>query len=138
MVGALDAEDVVQTAYTKAYKSVSSFRGDADPQTWLYSITRNCALDFLRQRKRKPEHPLPQRPQFSYETSFDVRLKHEDAPLQHWLGKISAHDRTTLQAALTHPTREAAAASIGITTAALKSRLNRAKRRLRKAYADAA
>src|ERR1700688_4997613 len=35
-----DAEDVVQDAYVRAFKSFSSFRGD-DARSWLLTIVRN-------------------------------------------------------------------------------------------------
>jgi RNA polymerase sigma-70 factor (ECF subfamily) len=42
-----DAEDVVQESFLKAYKAQESFRG-SEPKTWMLSIVRNTAMDFLR------------------------------------------------------------------------------------------
>jgi RNA polymerase sigma factor (sigma-70 family) len=42
-----DAEDIVQEAYTRAYKRFSTFRG-GDGRAWLLAIVRNCAYDLLR------------------------------------------------------------------------------------------
>ena len=50
------AEDVVATAYEKAWRKRGSFsprRGS--PQAWIYGIARNAALDRLRQGARRPE-----------------------------------------------------------------------------------
>lgn len=49
-----DAEDVVQDAYIKAYRSLTSgrFEGRARVRTWLYRIVVNNCLDLLRQRRR--------------------------------------------------------------------------------------
>jgi RNA polymerase sigma-70 factor (ECF subfamily) len=46
----VDAEDVVQEAFVKAYRSRDAFRGDANPGTWLRRIVMNEALDFRRRR----------------------------------------------------------------------------------------
>ena len=46
-------DDVLQEAYVKAYRSLSSFRGDASPHTWLYRIVYNACLDDLRRRARR-------------------------------------------------------------------------------------
>lgn len=42
-----DAEDIVQESFLKAYKAQESFRG-SEPKTWMLSIVRNTAMDFLR------------------------------------------------------------------------------------------
>jgi RNA polymerase sigma-70 factor, ECF subfamily len=45
-----DAEDIVQESFLKAYKAQESFRG-SEARTWMLSIVRNTALDFLRRDK---------------------------------------------------------------------------------------
>jgi RNA polymerase sigma-70 factor, ECF subfamily len=47
-----EAEDVVQEAYLRAYRSLRGFRGDARFETWLYRITANVAMTHLRRRSR--------------------------------------------------------------------------------------
>lgn len=46
-----DAEDVLQEAFIKAFRSLSSFRGRSKFSTWLYRITVNLALMKLRRKK---------------------------------------------------------------------------------------
>ena len=48
-----EAEDLVQESFIKAYKAIAAFDGRSSFTTWLYRITSNCALDYLRAR-RKP------------------------------------------------------------------------------------
>jgi len=43
-----DAEDVAQEAFIKAFRNLSTFRGDAKFSTWLISITLNEARNRLR------------------------------------------------------------------------------------------
>ena len=45
-----DAEDIVQESFLKAYKAQESFRG-SEAKTWMLSIVRNSAMDFLRRNK---------------------------------------------------------------------------------------
>jgi len=45
-----DAEDIVQESFLKAYKAQESFRG-SEAKTWMLSIVRNTAMDFLRRYK---------------------------------------------------------------------------------------
>jgi len=49
--GRADSEDVVQEAFVKAYRSQSSFRGEASLGTWLRRIVTNEALDFRRRAR---------------------------------------------------------------------------------------
>lgn len=46
-----DAKDISQETFLKAYKSLSTFKGESEFSTWLYKIAKNCALDFVRKQK---------------------------------------------------------------------------------------
>lgn len=50
-----DARDVIQEAFLKAYKKLSSFRGQSSFYTWLYRIVFNLAIDEKRKRYRTLE-----------------------------------------------------------------------------------
>ncbi len=45
------AEDATQTAFIRAYRSLSRFRGKSAFSTWLYRIVSNVCLDALRTRR---------------------------------------------------------------------------------------
>ena len=49
-----DAADLSQEAFLRAYRSIGSFRGDSKFSVWLYRLTTNICIDFLRSRGRKP------------------------------------------------------------------------------------
>jgi RNA polymerase sigma-70 factor (ECF subfamily) len=46
-----DAEDVLQDAFIKAFRKLSTFKGRSKFSTWLYRITVNIALMKLRRRR---------------------------------------------------------------------------------------
>ena len=48
-----DALDISQEAFLRAYSSIQSFRGQSRFYVWLYRLTSNIAIDFLRRRSRK-------------------------------------------------------------------------------------
>lgn len=48
-----DAEEITQDVFIKAYQSLASFNAKAAFSTWLYRITVNMSLNFLRKKKRK-------------------------------------------------------------------------------------
>src|SRR4051812_41913107 len=47
-----EAEDAVQEAYLRAYRTIGQFRGEAKLSTWLVRIVVNEALARLRARSR--------------------------------------------------------------------------------------
>lgn len=47
------AEDLTHDAYIKAYKGLETYQEYSSYKTWLYTIARNVAIDYLRKEKRK-------------------------------------------------------------------------------------
>lgn len=47
----IEAEDVLQETFLKAYKYLDQFEGKSNIYTWLYSIARNKCIDEFRKRK---------------------------------------------------------------------------------------
>ena len=48
-----DARDMAQEAFIRAYGSLAGFRGDSKFSVWLYRLTSNICIDFLRSRGKK-------------------------------------------------------------------------------------
>ena len=49
------AEEVTQQAFVRVHASLHTFRGDAEFSTWLYRITTNLALNYVKQYRRREE-----------------------------------------------------------------------------------
>jgi len=47
-----DAEDIAQDVFIEVFRSISNFRADSKISTWLYRITVNRSLNFIRDSKR--------------------------------------------------------------------------------------
>jgi RNA polymerase sigma-70 factor (ECF subfamily) len=60
-----DAEDILQETFIKAFKALPKFEGRSSLSTWLYRIATNEALMFLR-KKRPPQ------------VSVDTQIKDDD------------------------------------------------------------
>jgi RNA polymerase sigma factor (sigma-70 family) len=52
-----EADDIVQDAMLRAFRSFDGFRGEA-VRPWLLAIVRNCHRDALEQKKRHAADPL--------------------------------------------------------------------------------
>ena len=48
-----DALDMAQEAFIRAFNSLSGFRGDSKFSVWLYRLTSNICIDFIRSRAKK-------------------------------------------------------------------------------------
>jgi RNA polymerase sigma-70 factor (ECF subfamily) len=54
MLGSVqDAEDAVQEALLRAWRSIDRFEGRASLRNWLYTIATNCCLDLLKKRPKR-------------------------------------------------------------------------------------
>lgn len=53
-----DAQDILQDTYIKVFSAAARYKPMAKPMAWLLTITRNLALEKLRERKRISEAPI--------------------------------------------------------------------------------
>jgi RNA polymerase sigma-70 factor (ECF subfamily) len=132
-----DASDVVQEAYLRAYKSLKRFRGDAQFSTWLYRIVANCAATALGKRAKARHDDLDDnadlvdlRPDYDPDAHLDATVERER--VTEALRELPDGLRAVvvLRDVYDLP-HEAIANELGITEAAAKVRLHRARRRLR-------
>ena len=132
-----DARDVVQDAYLRAWKAIGKFRGEAQFSTWMYRITANAASSHLGKRRRQRTETLD-----DIAEPVDLRADAQPAAsaeaadalgrISHALDELPPKLRTVvvLKDVYDLP-HEAIADELGITVAAAKVRLHRARRKLR-------
>lgn len=65
-----DAEDLVQEVFLEVYNSISKFKGNSTLSTWIYRITTNKCLEFIRKQKTKKRTGFL-KPLFSQDFSID-------------------------------------------------------------------
>ena len=130
-----DAEEVAQEAFVAAWKGLPAFRGESKFSSWLYQLTTNAAIDFLRREKRhraatpiedEPEPVSPDTPQQALEES-EVRYA-----LQQALDTLTPeHREIFLLRQMRQLSYEEIGWLLGLEPGTVKSRLSRAKKQLR-------
>lgn len=53
-----DAHELAHEAFVRAWQNIRQFKRDATFYTWLYRITTNLCIDFVRRRDRRPTTEL--------------------------------------------------------------------------------
>ena len=132
-----DARDVVQDAYLRAYRGLKRFRGDAQFSTWMYRIVANCAATALARRSKNRHDDLADEGMLADDRpDIDPEMMAEAASLRDRVGVALKGLPPRLRAVVVlrdvyDLPHEAIAAELGITEAAAKVRLHRARRKLR-------
>lgn len=132
-----DARDVVQETYLRACRSLPGFRGDAQFTTWLYRITANCAATTLVKRRRTRTEPLPDDPQVpdprtDRDPEWRAAAGDDRARVAAALGDLPVRLRQVIVLRDIYDLPHSAIATeLGISEAAAKVRLHRARRRLK-------
>lgn len=143
----VDAQDAVQDAFVNAWTHVSRFRGDAAFGSWLHRITANACLMAIRRRKRRPESPLDDAVhELAQPTRRDpqvlLELEELGEVLRAAIADLPPHYRQVFELAELHDSSMAdIAEQTGLTVPNVKTRLHRARLKLRHAlseYLDAA
>jgi len=141
-----EAEDVLQEAYAKAFAAIAGFRGEAGIATWLTRIVLNEAHSRLRRRRPTVAVEAIETAQESAQVlAFPNLARSEDPEADAARGQI----RRILEQAvdeLPEPFRlvfilreveelsvEETAAHLGLNPETVKTRLHRARKRLREA-----
>lgn len=74
----VDAEDLLQESFMRAFKGLSTFQETASLGAWLRKITVNCALEKYRNEKKKKETVLYVETYFENDFAFENDLAQFD------------------------------------------------------------
>jgi RNA polymerase sigma-70 factor, ECF subfamily len=139
-----DAEDAVQNAFVKTFHKLPGFRGESRFYTWLVRITFNEAVMNIRRRSRHNQVSIDE-PKESAESCDPLEIEDcgpnpEQHYTQHELRQILATTINALKPAyravfqlrdVDGLSTEETAQALALTSSAVKTRLQRARRTLR-------
>jgi RNA polymerase sigma-70 factor, ECF subfamily len=123
--GDADAEDAVQVALFRIYRSASAYRDRWSGSTWLYRVLTNVCIDHWRKRRRLAEAPDPG-------DALESRPV-ERFDIDRALAKLPAEARAILVLCYVEGLPYAEIARVrGISVNTVKTQLSRAKRLMRR------
>ncbi len=132
------ADDVLQDIFLKAMRHGQGFCTLDDPRAWLFQVARNALVD--RARTTHPTEPMPEG-SAELVAELPAQLEPVDALtgcLERTLSELSADDSAILRACdLQGQAQREFARDHGLSLPAAKSRLLRARQRLRDRIATA-
>ncbi len=137
-----EAEDLVQETYLRAFRFSHRFQPGTHLKAWLFQILRNTFLTFYHQREREPalsEDGIPDgSPPMFHEAPDPGRTSVETrADLERVLAQVPEEFRTAfLLAEMEGLPLEDVAHIMGCPVGTVKSRIFRAKERLRELLTD--
>lgn len=77
-----DAADMTQEVFLRAYRALGTFRGESKFSVWLYRLTTNVCIDFLRSRRRHPTVSLTAADEDDEQPQFDIPADEASGPEQ--------------------------------------------------------
>ena len=133
------SSDCAQDAMIRIWRSLESYRGDCAFESWVYRIAANCSMDWLRKKKRDRSVSMEPMKEQGFDpadtspgTEDQVIAKDERRRLREAIALLPEDQREAL--VLTQLERvpyEEAARMLDTTEGTVKSRVNRAKAKLR-------
>lgn len=124
-----EVDDVLQEVFIKALRQDAKFCRIENARAWLFEVTRNALLDRLRRSREHVELPADI-PAPGVEAAPVVDALSQCLPRV--LAELSAADRLAITLCdLEGQTQQVLAERLGISLPGAKSRLQRARRRLR-------
>ncbi len=140
-----DAADCGQEAMLKLWRTLPSFRFDCAFESWVYRVAASCCLDWLRKRKKEAAVPLEPLREQGYDppdpadgVEKQALRKEELGNLRQAILALPEDQRDALiLTQLEGRSYSEAASLLGTTEGTVKSRVNRARLRLKAQLTDA-
>ena len=133
------AEDCGQEAMIRIWRNLANYRGECALESWVYRIAANCCMDWLRKKKRDQSVSMEPMVEQGFDPADDapgteaqVVAKDERQRLREAIALLPDDQREALiLTQLEKVSYEETAQALGVSEGTVKSRVNRAKARLK-------
>jgi len=137
-----DALDISQEAFIKAYQQLKNFRGESRFSVWLYRLTYNLCIDFLRKRPKTSAISLTYDDESGESIPLDIpdlrdlpednaiRAETRETITEGINGLAEDHREVLVMREVTGMSYEEMATALNVSIGTVKSRLARARMKL--------
>jgi RNA polymerase sigma factor (sigma-70 family) len=136
-----DARDLAQEAFLLAYRRLPAFRMECSFSTWLYRLTANLCIDFLRRERRRKSMTVSMEDQMGQqeegmnqwqEPQAELERLEMRAVLEQGISRLSEeHRQILLLREMSGLSYEEIGSLLKLESGTVKSRLARARKQLR-------
>ncbi len=138
------AEDCGQEAMIRIWRNLANYRGECALESWVYRIAANCCMDWLRKKKRDRSESIEPLREAGFDpadpkagTEEQVLKTEEQQRLREGIAQLPEEQQEALVLTqLEGVSYEEAAARLGVSEGTVKSRVNRAKAKLKEWLAE--
>lgn len=127
-----EAEDISQTVFIKMVRRLGRLRDPSLFESWLFTLSRNTSLDYLRHCRRRPATVSADDELATFADTSTSHVEHEIMnELDAALARLGTIDRTLILQYVQGQSYRTMAAQEGLTPGAVKARLHRVRPFLR-------
>jgi RNA polymerase sigma-70 factor (ECF subfamily) len=128
---AMQADDLLQEVFIKAWQNYDTFRGDSQISTWIYRIAVNTCLQHIRNTKSKGTTNIDDAAHLERLPDTDEGHKEEQVRMLYsCIAKLSEPDRLIITMLLEEVPYAEIAAATSISEGTLRVKIHRIKQQL--------
>ena len=129
------AEDLTQEVFINVWNALHKFKGNSSYKTWIYRITVNSCLNYIRNKKESVNIPLDS---VDLEKTDDTELqKTVFTNLYSAIGRLPEIERLIIMMVLDENNYDEIAEVMGISAGNVRVKIHRIKKNLKKYLNDA-
>ncbi|WP_321371827.1 sigma-70 family RNA polymerase sigma factor [uncultured Draconibacterium sp.] len=123
------AKDLAQEVFINVWNAIPNFKGNSSHKTWIYRITVNSCLNYLRNKKEQANIPIETIAQ--NHTDDSQPLESEIAKLYTAIGLLPEIERLIIMMVLNEIDYDEIAQIMGLSPGNLRVRIHRIKKNLK-------
>ncbi len=130
--GDLDtAKDVAQEVFISVFNNLEKFRGASTYKTWIYRITVNSCLQYVKKEKKQKKYPITKTVAQSATEESETSNSKNIPDLYKAIGQLNKLDRLIIMMVLENEDYNNISSVIGIKPTNVRVKIHRIKKQLK-------
>lgn len=127
-----DANDLSQEIFIRIWNNLDSFREESSYKTWIYRITVNSCLHFVKKQNREQYNLVSEIPNMEGNIETIIEKEENVKMLYSAIGKLNEVERILIILVLENQSHQDIALIMGMSSVNVRVRIHRVKKRLEK------